>query len=203
MAGSRLVPMTPDDLDSQQRALYDAVVESPRSQNPLFQKFAIRDDGSLAGPFDAWLRTPALGKLMERVGMGLRELTVVPVAAREVAILVVASAWRAPFEWFAHNRMARAAGVSEAIIEAVGRQQVPQIDDPAILAAHDVARELVHTRGISDATYQRAADVLGDRGLVEVVCNVGYYQMISGILESFQPPLHPEISGPPPADGPA
>ena len=38
----------------------------------------------------------------------------------------------------------------------------------------------------------------GERGLVEVVCNVGYYQMISGILESFQPPLHPDIDGPPP-----
>ena len=201
MSNPRLVPMTPESLDEDQRALYDAIVESPRSRNTLFRKFAIRENGSLAGPFDAWLRTPALGSLMERVGMGLRELTVVPAAAREVSILVVAAAWRAAFEWFAHATMARGAGVPEAVIDAIGRQQIPEIDDSAMLAAHDVAHELVHGRGISDATFARAVDVLGERGLVEVVCNVGYYQMISGMLESFHPPLHPEINGPPPVDG--
>ena len=198
MPSPRLGPLTPDDLDEDQRALYDAVVESPRAQLPLFRKYALREDGSLSGPFDAWLRTPALGGLLERVGMGLRELTAMPPAVREVSILVVGAAWRATFEWFAHSRMARSAGVPEAVIDAIGRQQTPDIEDPAMLAAHDVAHELVHGRGITDATYERAMDVLGERGLVEVVCNVGYYQMISGILESFQPPLHPDIDGPPP-----
>ena len=201
MPSSRLVPMTPDTLDEDQRALYDAVVESPRAQLPLFQKFGMREDGSLAGPFDAWLRTPALGKLLERVGMGLRELTTLPPAAREVAILVVGAAWRATFEWFAHSLMAKGLGVPDAVIDDIGRQRRPQIDDPAMLAAHDVAHELVHERAITDATYERAVAILGERGLVEVVCNIGYYQMISGILEGFQPPLHPEITGPPPVDG--
>lgn len=203
MATPRLVPLTPENLDEDQRALYDAVVESPRAQNPLFRKFGIRDDGSLAGPFDAWLRTPALGGLMERVGLGLRELTELPPAAREVAILVVGAAWRATFEWFAHSMMAKNLGVPDAVIDAIGRRRTPDIDDPAMLAAHDVARELVHERAISDATYARAAAVLGERGLVEVVCNVGFYQMVSGILESFLPPLHPDITGPPPVDGAA
>ena len=201
MPRARLVPLTPGDLDEDQRALYDTIVESPRAQTSLFQKYAVREDGSLSGPFDAWLRTPVLGSLLERVGMGLRELTAMSPAVREVGILVVGAAWRATFEWFAHSRMARSAGVPEAIIDAIGRQQTPEIDDPAMLAAHDVAHELVHGRGITDATYERALGVLGERGLVELVCNVGYYQMISGILESFQPPLHPDIDGPPPVAG--
>ena len=200
MSRPRLVPLTPHRLDDEQRKLYDAIVGSRRSKNSLFQKFAVREDGSLAGPFDAWLHTPALGSLLERVGTGLRELTEVPAVAREVSILVVAAAWRAPFEWFAHARMARAAGVPDAVIDAIGRQRTPELDDPVMLAAHDVARELVHRRGIEDDTFEQAVDVLGERGLVELVCNIGYYQMISGMLESFQPPLHPEISGPPPVD---
>ena len=101
----------------------------------MFRKFAIREDGSLAGPFDAWLHTPALGSLLERVGTGLRELTEVPAAAREVSILVVAAAWRAPFEWFAHARMASAAGVPDAVIDAIGRQRTPELDDPVMLVA--------------------------------------------------------------------
>ena len=198
MSSPRLVPLTPERLDEDQRELYAAIVETRQSGSPLFRKFAIREDGSLAGPFDAWLRTPALGSLLERVGGGLRALTVMPPAAREVSILVVAAAWRAPFEWFAHANMASAAGVPDAVIDAIGRQRIPEIDDAAMQAAHDVARELVHDRGITDGTYQRALDALGERGLVELVCNIGYYQMISGMLESFLPPLHPEIDGPPP-----
>ena len=200
MSNPRLVPLTPQNLDEEQRELYDSIVGSRRSKSPMFRKFAIREDGSLAGPFDAWLHTPALGSLLERVGTGLRELTEVSAAAREVSILVVAAAWRAPFEWFAHARMAGAAGVPAAVIDAIGRQRTPELDDPVMLAAHDVARELVYERGIADATYERAAAVLGERGLVELVCNVGYYQMISGMLESFLPPLHPDITGPPPLD---
>ena len=155
MSNPRLVPLTPQSLDDEQRKLYDSIVGSPRSQSPLFQKFAVREDGSLAGPFDAWLHTPALGSLLERVGSGLRELTEVPAAAREVSILVVAAAWRAPFEWFAHAMMARAAGVPDAVIDAIGRQRAPETDDPVMLAAHDVARELVHRRGIADDTFER------------------------------------------------
>ena len=200
MTDSRLVPLTPQDLDDEQRQLYDAIVGSRRSKNSLFRKFAVREDGSLAGPFDAWLHTPALGSLLQRVGSGLRELTEVPEAAREISILVVAAAWRAPFEWFAHARMARAAGVPDAVVDAIGRQRTPEIDDPVMRVAHDLARELVWRRGLADATFARAVDVLGERGLVELVCNIGYYQMISGMLESFLPPLHPEIEGPPPVD---
>ena len=203
MSSPRLAPLTPGELDEDQRELYDAMVKTRQSGSSLFRKFAIREDGSLAGPFDAWLRTPALGSLLERVGTGLRALTQLPPAVREVSILVVAAAWRAPFEWFAHARMASAAGVPDAVIDAIGRQRVPEFDDPAMLAAHDVARELVHERGISDATFERALGVFGERCLVELVCNIGYYQMISGMLESFLPPLHPEITGPPPVDGAA
>ncbi len=200
MSKPRLVPLTPQRLDDEQRELYDAIVGSRQSKSPLFRKFAVREDGSLAGPFDAWLHTPALGSLLERVGTGLRELTEVPAVAREVSILVVAAAWRAPFEWFAHVRMARAAGVPDAVVDAIGRQRTPELDDPVMQAAHDVARELVHRRGIADDTFARAVEILGERGLVELVCNIGYYQMISGMLESFLPPLHPEIAGPPPVD---
>ena len=183
----RLTPILPDQLDEGQRRLYDAVLASPRGQGAT-RRLILRDDGSLTGPFDAWLRTPVVGQHLERVGMALRTDTVLPAAAREIAVLVVARAWSADFEWWVHGLVARAEGVPEAAIEAIGHGRSPKLDDPAWRAAHDVAVELVQRRRLSPETLERAREALGERALVEVVTQVGFYQLVSGILESFQPP---------------
>jgi len=183
----RLVPLRPEQLDDAQRRLLDAVLASPRGQGGA-RRMIQREDGTLTGPFDAWLRSPVLGEHLERVGMALRTDTVLPVAARETAVLVVARAWSADFEWWVHGIVARAVGVPEAAIEAIGQGRRPHFDDPATQAAHDVAHELVAHRRLDDDTLERARTELGERALVEVVALVGFYQLVSGILESFHPP---------------
>lgn len=200
MTSSRLDPLPPEALDEDQRRLYDAVMQSPRARMSLFQKYGMREDGSMVGPFDPWLRSPDLGLIFEQAGMALRTKTEVPETAREVAVLVVAAAWRARFEWFAHSMVLRKEGVSDAVIEAIGRRRPPPVEDPQVLAAHDVAYELVHKRAISDDTYARAAELLGDRGLVEIVCAVGFYQLVSGVLVAFQQSMHDDVEGPPELD---
>jgi nitroreductase/alkylhydroperoxidase family enzyme len=186
-AEPRLVPLRPEQLAAAQRRLYDAVLASPRGQGGA-RRLVQRDDGSLTGPFDAWLRSPVLGEHLERVGMALRTDTVLPAAARETAVLVVARAWGADFEWWVHGLVARREGVPEAAIEAIGQGRRPGFEDAACQAAHDVAHELVERRRLADATLERAREILGERALVEVVTLVGFYQLVSGILESFAPP---------------
>ena len=64
----------------------------------------------------------------------------------------------------------------------------------------EIARELVHERRLDAATLARAREVLGERVVVEVVTQVGFYQLVSGLLESFQPPAPSgdlEVVGPP------
>lgn len=186
-ANAGLAPLTPGALDADQRRLYDAVLASPRGQGGA-RRLIAREDGSLTGPFDAWLRTPVLGEHLERVGMALRTDTVMPAAAREIAVLVVARAWSADFEWWVHGLVAKGVGVPESAIEAIGHGRRPALEDAACQAAHDVASELVAHRRLEPATLARARDALGERALVEVVTLVGFYQLVSGILESFHPP---------------
>ena len=183
----RLVPLRPEQLDAAQRRLYDAVLASPRGQGGA-RRLIQREDGSLTGPFDAWLRSPVLGEHLERVGMALRTDTVLPAAARETAVLVVARAWSADFEWWVHGLVARREGVPPAAIEAIGQGRRPAFEDPACQAAHDVAHALVERRRLDSPTLERAREVLGERALVEVITLVGFYQLVSGILESFHPP---------------
>jgi len=187
VSAPRLEPLTPAALDAEQRRLYDAVLDSPRGRGNA-RRIIQREDGSLTGPFDAWLRTPVLGQHLERAGMALREDTALPAAAREVAVLVVARAWSADFEWRVHGLVARGQGVPEAAIDAIAHGRAARFDDPACQAAHDVASELVHRRRLETATLERARGALGERGLVEAVTLVGFYQLVSGVLESFHPP---------------
>ena len=199
MSAPRLAPLRPDELDSVQRRLYDAIVESPRGQGPL-RPMMIRNDGSLCGPFDAFLRSPEPGLLLERLGMAMREDVVISGGAREVTILVVGQAWGADFEWWAHTMLAKREGVPEEVIDAIGHGRRPDFDDPAMAAAHDVAVELVHTRQVEQTTLERGREALGERGLVEVVTLVGFYQLISGVLKAFEPPPPDgdfEVVGPP------
>jgi 4-carboxymuconolactone decarboxylase len=197
-AASRLTPLTPDQLDDAARALYDAVLASPRGQGPA-RAIILRDDGSLTGPFDPWLRTPELGLHLERAGMAFRTDTVLSDAARELAVLVVAKAWGAEFEWWVHGLVARRCGVSDATIDAIGHGKRPDFGDEQQAAAHDVAVGLVHRRELDDETLERARSALGERALVEVVTLVGFYQLVSGVLETFKPP---GPSGDFPVEGP-
>jgi 4-carboxymuconolactone decarboxylase len=183
----RLTPLTPDQLDDDSRKLYDAVLASPRSEGPG-RGIILREDGSLSGPFDAWLRSPVLGMHLERVGMAFRTDTVLAPAAREIATLVVARAWGADFEWWVHGILARRQGVSEEDIEAIGNGVRPDFDDADCAAAHDVAIGLVHHRTVDREVLDRAREILGERALVEVVTLVGFYLMVSSVLVAFDPP---------------
>jgi 4-carboxymuconolactone decarboxylase len=178
---SGLPRLRPEILGAEQRSLYDAVLRSPRAA-VAGRAHLVRDDGSLTGPFDAWLRSPAVGALLERVGMALRTNTVLPADAREVAVLVVAEAWGSDFEWRVHRMLAGAAGVPQEVIEAVGAQRPLPGAAPVVIAAHDIAFDLVHERRIRPATFDVALAALGERGLVEVVVTVGFYQLVSGTL---------------------
>lgn len=196
---ARLDPIPASKLDAEQRRLYDAVLASPRGQGPT-RRMILRDDETLTGPFDAWLRSPEVGVHLERAGMAFRTDTEMPDAAREIAVLVVAKAWQADFEWWVHGLVARRHGVTDAMIDAIGHGTRPEFEDPAWAAAHDVAHELVHARELGEETLARAKKALGERAVVEVVTLVGFYQLVSGVLKSFEPPPPSgdfEVVGPP------
>jgi 4-carboxymuconolactone decarboxylase len=49
--------------------------------------------------------------------------------------------------------------------------------------------ELQRNQSVSDATYDRALDRFGEQGIVETVSLMGYYTMISMVLNTARTPL--------------
>ena len=129
---ARLTPVRPEAMTDDQRTLYDAILGGKRGPGMR------REDGALIGPFNAMLLNPHVGDRVQRLGEALRFDISLPRNVIEVATLVVGSHWRAQFEWWAHERLAKQAGVSEAVITAIKHGERPDFSNDDEAGAYDV-----------------------------------------------------------------
>src|SRR6266568_2179649 len=109
----------------------------------------------------------------------------------ELAIITVGAAWKAEFEWWAHARMAREHGVSDAVVDAIGRGGDPPFEAEDERAIYTAIRQLTSTGRLGQDVYDAAQRLLGDAGMVELVSLCGYYTLISYLLNAFTVPLPP------------
>ena len=149
----------------------------------------VTDEGTLAGPFNAWVHAPEAGSRLAELGGHLRFHTSMERRLSEVVIITVGARWKAEFEWWAHSQMAVQQGVPEAAVDAIGRGEVPtfEADDEGVV--YRVAQQLADGGRVDDATYASAQTLLGDAGMVELVSLCGYYTLISFLLNAFEVPL--------------
>jgi 4-carboxymuconolactone decarboxylase len=167
-----------------QQALVDAISSGPRG------------GFSNSGPFAVYLHAPGFGHLAQQLGGYVRLGTSVPPRLSEFAILCTARFWKAQYEWAAHAAIAAKQRVKPATIRDLKAARAPKSAPPDEKAIYAFVKELYATRRVSDATYKRVHKLLGDAGLVELVGILGYYAMVSMILNVFRMPL-PEGTPPP------
>jgi 4-carboxymuconolactone decarboxylase len=171
----RLPKQNPADYDAEQRAAAAALIASPR--------------GEVRGPFVPMMRSPELMDRAQKLGEFLRYRCSIPERLREWAIIVTARAWRQDYEWFVHAPLARKAGVAHAAIAALA-----QGVDPGDAAAqderivHDFCVALHRANFVNDATYGRALDLLGERGVIELTGICGYYALLAMMLNVARTP---------------
>jgi 4-carboxymuconolactone decarboxylase len=172
MTPRRLRPLRPDELDADQRAVYEALADPPGrvGQNP---------DGSLQGPFDAMLRAPHSGAALQAVGAALRYRSVLPERVRELATLMVAAHHRSAFEWHAHAPLAAAAGLPDVLVEAVRTGGSVEPEDPAERAAAVAVAQLLTAGDVDDDAWSGIVKALGEAGAVELTTLVGYYCLLA------------------------
>lgn len=180
---SRLGPIGPDGLDDDQQAIWDAVTSGPRASGGPASRL-VGDDGGLVGPFNALLAAPRVGRRVSELGEAVRFGTDLDPVLREVAILVSGRHHRARFEWWAHARIAASVGVADDVIDAIGRGERPD-GDAALLLVHDAAVELLSTHALSEDTYRGLVDTLGEAQTAELALVLGYYGLISTVLNVF------------------
>ena len=103
---------------------------------------------------------------------------------REIAVLRVAHATNAHYEWVQHEQLGRGVGVSDAEIEAIRTEEpVSSLDDECNLICR-VADEVSRDVRLSDDALEQIVDRYGPREASELILLVSYYNMVSRFLES-------------------
>lgn len=193
MKHGRLEWLDPAGLRPDQEALYDAIANGDRSRG--IPAFDVADDaGRLHGPFNAMLVAPIAGDALQRLGSAIRFGTTMSDRAREIAILLVASAEKSEFEWYAHGAVGRRVGLSEAELAELKVGRCPSTVDEYERQVFGVVADLLTTGDLSDAQHERAVGALGVQLVVELVTLVGYYRCLSLALRVWRVPLPDGVS---------
>ena len=183
-SGARIPKLEPSSLDAEQSSLYDEIAGGRRAQGPrLFALPAAA--GCLEGPFNAFLLQPRLGSALQALGSSVRYETGLDDRCREIAILAVAAHWRSAFEWYAHEAVARSAGLGDAELAAVRDGNHDALAGREAVVAGTVAALLL--RGdLDDAEYRQAVGQVGEAGLFELLTLVGYYTTLALQMRVFR-----------------
>ena len=163
--------------------------EMTPAQKTMIQDLFSGDRGGANGPFNVWLRSPEVGNLAQKVGAQLRFHSSLPNKLNEFAIIMTGRFWNAEYEWQAHKKLALAAGLNPAIVDAVAANKRPpnmQKDEEVV---YNFAHELLETRKVSDANFKAMTGMFGERGAVDLTSVMGYYCMVSMILNIDEYPL--------------
>jgi 4-carboxymuconolactone decarboxylase len=146
--------------------------------------------GRVPPPFEALMPSPELCRRAAKLGEFLRFDTSLGPRLSEIAILVTGRFWTAQYEFWAHARLAREAGVAQPIIAAIAekRDPMPHMSEDEKLV-YAVAKSLHEQHGLDDALYRRAMDGLGKTRLVEIIGLCGYYSLVSMVLNTFEAPV--------------
>src|SRR5215510_1454885 len=118
----RLEQLNEATLTDAQRDLYRSIAGAREGVDGR-PRHLVGDDGNIRGPFNHMLLAPDV--------------------ARELVIMVVAQSERSEFEWWAHEPIARAAGVTDDQIEALRTGAMPEIVDELTAVVIETARALV------------------------------------------------------------
>lgn len=172
---NRMPPIPPEKMSEEQKKAAADIVSGPR--------------GHLVGPFIPLMRSPEFMNRLQKTGEYLRFNSALQPRLSELAILMTARHWSQDFEWHHHRVLAEKAGLSAAACDALAEGRRPAglaADESAI---YDFVDELIRTRTVSDATWERAVGLFTERGVIDLIGLHGYYSLLAMILNATHAPL--------------
>jgi 4-carboxymuconolactone decarboxylase len=173
--GDRFKPLTWDEMSPAQRKMVQDLVAGPRS--------------GADGPFNVLLRSPEMGNLAQQFGAATRFNQSMPRKLNELAIIITGRYWTAQYEWLAHKRAALQAGLNPAIVDAIQNGRKPSGMAKDEEAVYNFCTELLNTKQVGDATFAAARDAVGEKGVVDLIGVMGWYQTVSMLLNVDRYPL--------------
>src|SRR5712675_1707211 len=158
-------------------------------QRPFADEILKVSSIGITGPYNSMLRSPVMGQRLFNLLDYVRFNTSVPRKLNEFAILIQARLWTSQVEWYAHHPLAIKAGLSEAVAADLKDGKRPAGMKPDEAAVYDFCMELSTDHAVSDATFDRAREILGEQQLVDLIALSGTYVTVAMLLNTAQEPV--------------
>jgi 4-carboxymuconolactone decarboxylase len=170
----RLGPVSPDAYTPEQRQVVAQIATGPRKE--------------MFSPLLPMLRSPQLAYTAERFGEYVYYDTALDKRIYELAVLLLARQTTQQYEWRVHYPQAIKAGIKPEDADAIaaGRRPAHLAADEAI--AYDFIVELYRRNAVADATFAKFTNAFGERGVVDLIGLLGYYNTIA-LLAPLAHPL--------------
>lgn len=187
---------SPDDgMDGRLREL--VFEEMDEAQRDAAERMVASKTGRIIGPMNAWLRCPPLAERAFALGDYARHGSTHEKRISELVILMVARHWSAQVEWCVHKVEALQAGIDPAVVDAIEDRVRPTFARADEELVYDLFTELIDTKQVGDAVYDRAIAVFGESKLVELIAIFGHYNHVAAVLNTFRVPVPPGWADPP------
>ena len=96
--------------------------------------------------------------------------------------------WSSEFEWEHHAPLAIEGGIDPKHVDTISLGKRPLFEKPEEQAVFDFAAEANILKNVSDITYKKLVDILGESAAIDIVGICGYYSLISMTLNVFKVP---------------
>lgn len=172
VAQERYPELRLDQLTPEQKAYVENLQKPPRNNTTALKN----------PPFKVYMRSPALAAKLEEVSDYVRWGTGLEPRLTELAIMLTARQWSSQWIWRGHYRLAVRGGLDPRVGAdvAAGKRPEKMKEDEAIL--YNYAMEMYRDKAVSDATYAAAAKQFGEKGLIDLVATMGYYDTVAMTL---------------------
>jgi 4-carboxymuconolactone decarboxylase len=171
-AQERFPALNPAELSPEQKAYLQDLQRPPRNNTTALK----------TPPFKVYMRSPELAPKLEAVSDYVRWGTGLEPRLTELAIMLTARQWSSQWIWRGHYRAAVRGGLDPSVGAdiAAGKRPDKLKADETIL--YNYAQEMYGDKSVSDATYAAALKQFGEKGLVDLVATMGYYDTVAMTL---------------------
>ncbi len=140
----------------------------------------------IGGPWNVMLRSPEMAERLAKLLYYIRFETSLPLRLNEFAIMITARHWSSQYEWWSHHRFAMKAGLSEEVMADLAQGKRPAMMQPDEAIVYDFCTELHRTHCVSDATFKKAKEILGEQQVVDLMAVSGAYTLVSMLLNTAE-----------------
>jgi 4-carboxymuconolactone decarboxylase len=175
---ARIPPLEPGDWTPEQRKRFDPNETGQRAANV----------------FVTFVRNPPADRMRGPINQHILNATTLSVRQRETLLMRIGVLCRSEYEWAAHSRLGRRAGMTDAdvarIIAGPGSGGGDALET-ALLRATD---ELYRDDRVSDDTWAALANSLDTKQLLDVLIAIGGYRSTSMAINSAGVQLDPNMA---------